>query len=184
MQLLAEPETETATLVREASDADLDEVIAVLRAANAQFARTVPPGFYRAYLDNVLDVRARLAVSRLLVAERDGRIAGTITLYPDAALEGWDWPAQWAGIRAVAVAPEARGLGIGRRLALACIEQARAHCAEAVCLHTAAFMNAAVVMYERLGFQRRPRFDRDAHGLFAPSTNEPPLTAMAYWLPL
>jgi ribosomal protein S18 acetylase RimI-like enzyme len=170
--------------VREAERVELDAVVDVLRAANAEFAPVLPPDFYRAYLFNVLDVHGRLPDSRLLVAEWGSRIAGTITLYPDASLEGWDWPAHWAGIRAVAVHPEFRGHGIGRDLALACIAEARDAGAAAVCLHTAAFMGAAVTMYERLGFQRRTEFDRDAHGLFDPDQGLTRIVAMGYVLEL
>jgi predicted N-acetyltransferase YhbS len=173
-----------AALVREAKDADVAAVDAVLRAANAQFAHILPPALYRAYLANVLDIRGRLDESRLLVAEHEGRIVGTITLYPDASREGWGWPSHWTGIRAVAVAPSARGLGIGRALAVTCIERSRALGALAVCLHTASFMGAAVAMYERLGFRRLPEFDHDVGSMFAAGTVEPPIVARAYRLDL
>jgi ribosomal protein S18 acetylase RimI-like enzyme len=180
MPALSEP----ATLVREADEADLDSVVSVLYAANSQFASVLPKAFYRAYMGNVLDVRSRLRDSRLLVAEHEGRVAGTITLYPDASREGWGWPARWAGIRAVAVIPSARGHGIGRRLTQECIRLARADGAQAVCLHTAAFMEAAVGMYEGLGFRRRPEYDRVADAMFAANASGNPIMALAYCLDL
>ena len=180
MQTIREP----TTLVREAREDDLESVVAVLYAANAQFEHVLPAALYRAYLANVLDVRSRMAHSRLFVAEHEGRIVGTITLYPDASREGWGWPARWAGIRAMAVTPTARGLGIGRRLAQECIDQARARGAEAICLHTASFMAAAVAMYESLGFRRRPAFDRQADAMFAAAASADPTLALAYCLHL
>jgi len=176
--------TATATVVREAERSDLGRVVAVLCAANAEFADVLPPAFYRAYLTNLLNVHSRLQKSQILVAEHEGRVVGTITLYPDASREGWGWPAEWAGIRAVAVAPAARGLGIGRRLAEACIDRSRALGASAVCLHTASFMTAAVAMYERLGFCRVPELDRDVDTLFTSRPVEPRITALAYRLDL
>ena len=98
-------------VVREAEVPDLDRVVEVLRAANAEFEEVLPPAFYRAYLANVVDVRSRLAESQLLLAEREERIVAAITLYPDATAEGWGWPRHWTGIRAVGVEPSARGLG-------------------------------------------------------------------------
>jgi predicted N-acetyltransferase YhbS len=169
--------TTASTVIREAAEADLERVVAVLFAANVQFERVLPPAFYHAYLSNLLDVHSRLNESQLLVAEYEDRLVGTITLYPDASKEGWDWPAQWTGIRAVAVAPEARGLGIGRRLAQECIDRSRALAAPTVCLHTASFMEAAVAMYERLGFRRRPAFDLQAEAMFAGDAAEPRIAA-------
>src|SRR5207248_438411 len=106
-------------------------------AANSEFESVLPPAFYGAYLANALDVQRRFGESQLLVAEFGGRIVGAITLYPNAADEGWGWPRHWTGIRALAVEPSARGLGIGLRLADACIERSRVLGAPTVCLHTA-----------------------------------------------
>jgi ribosomal protein S18 acetylase RimI-like enzyme len=172
------------TVVREAAAPDLEGVVSVLQAANREFEHLVPPAFFRAYMAEVLDIQSRLQDGHLLVAEHSRQIVGTITLYPDASREGWGWPSEWAGIRAVAVEPSMRGLGIGRQLAEACIERSRALGAEAACLHTASFMQAASAMYERLGFRRLPEFDRDAAAMFAAGAIEPPITALAYRLDL
>jgi N-acetylglutamate synthase-like GNAT family acetyltransferase len=51
------------------------------------------------------------------VAELDGRLIGC------AALEVYSW--KLAEVRSLAVAPEARGLGIGRLLVNACVNRAR-----------------------------------------------------------
>lgn len=176
--------TPAETIVREAEQRDLDRVVAVLRAANAEFELVLPPAFYRAYLANVLDVRSRLQDSQLLVAERDERIVGAITLYPNASREGWGWPPEWTGIRAVAVEPRSRGLGIGRRLAQDCIDRSRSLGAPAVCLHTGDFMEAAMAMYERLGFRRVPEFDRAAADLFEADAADRRIAALAYRLDL
>ena len=180
MPLLSRP----MTIVRHADPSELDTVIEVLRAANTEFADTLPSAVYAAYLANVLDVHSRLAVSELLVAELAGRIAGTITLFPNASHEGWDWPSHWAGIRAIAVAPHARGHGLGRQLATAAVDRARALNSAAVCLHTAHFMRAAVPLYESLGFQRCPKYDQDVSTLFGLDPIGDPMLAIGYWLPL
>jgi GNAT superfamily N-acetyltransferase len=177
--------THSRIVVREAGERDLDRVVSVLRAANAEFEPLLPPAFYHAYLANVLDVRRRLAESRLLLAEHGaGRIVGTITLYADASREGWGWPSGWAGIRAVAVEPSARGLGVGRRLAEACIQRSRALGAPTVCLHTAPFMKAATRMYESVGFQRAPDFDADAGEMVESAPIAPRIPALGYRLDL
>jgi predicted N-acetyltransferase YhbS len=84
----------------------------------------------------------------------------------------------------VAVASDARGLGIGRQLAQACIERSHELGAVAVCLPTASFIEAAVVMYERLEFQRLPAFERVANALFTADGSEAPITELGYWLDL
>ena len=171
-------------LVRDALARDLESVTSVLRAANREFEEVVPAAFYDAYQRNVLAVDSRLGDAQLLVAERSSQIVGTITLYPDASREGWGWPAEWAGIRAVAVEPSARGLGVGRRLAESCIERARQLDASAVCLHTAPFMSAAIAMYQAVGFRRAPEFDGDAAELLGVAPLESYIPALAYRLDL
>ncbi|HEX5633642.1 MAG TPA: GNAT family N-acetyltransferase, partial [Gemmatimonadales bacterium] len=66
-------------------------------------------------------------------------------------------------------------LGIGRLLALARIERARALGAPVAALHTSAHFAASRALYRRMGWQRAPDYD------FRP---EPALVAEAYVLPL
>jgi ribosomal protein S18 acetylase RimI-like enzyme len=177
--------TSAEVVVRRASEGDLESVVGVLRSANTEFEQVLPSGFYRAYLANLLDLESRLEDSELFVAgQPEGRVVGAITLYPRASDEGWGWPAEWSGIRAVAVEPSARGLDVGRRLAEACIHRSVELDAHAVCLHTASFMQAAMAMYESVGFRRVPEFDRDAPGLFNVTADGPDLRALAYKLDL
>lgn len=171
--------------IRPATVHDFDDVIDVMRVANAEFESVVPAPFYDAYLTDVTDLRGRLTDTELLVAERaDGRIAGAVTFYPRASDEGWGWPAGCTGIRAVAVHPTERGRGQGRLLAEACIERSLHLGAEAVVLHTATFMAAAIALYEKLGFRRAAEFDRDAFALFGIAESGLPITALAYRLAL
>jgi ribosomal protein S18 acetylase RimI-like enzyme len=173
-------------VVREAEEHDLAHVLEVLRAANAEFEAVLPPAFYRAYLANVLDVRSRLGESQLFIAEQStgGGIVGAITLYPDASRQGWGWPSQWAGIRTVAVEPSARRLGVGRRLTEACIERAGLLGVPTACLHTAPFMQAAIRMYETLGFRRAPEWDGDAGVMVGSPATETRIPALAHRLDL
>ena len=179
-----QPAPALVTRVRDAEQSDFAAVQDVLRAANAGFADKVPPSFYHAYLRNLLDLSSRLEESQLLLAEWDGRIVGTITFYPDASREGWDWPSAWTGIRATAVLPALCGRGIGRNLTQACIDRSRVLGAPAICLHTGSFMHAAIALYERLGFKRCPTFDHQAAAMFASDLKEPPIAVLAYRLDL
>jgi GNAT superfamily N-acetyltransferase/mannose-6-phosphate isomerase-like protein (cupin superfamily) len=150
--------------VRDAGASDLPAVRRVLLAAYQEYAATLPPAVFGRYLNDILDAEGRAGVGEVLVVERGGRVVGTVTYYPDASLEGFGWPAGWAGLRALGVDPGARGLGVGRALLAACLERAEAAGAPVLCLHTAEFMTAAVAIYEQAGFRRDPAYDFDATG--------------------
>ncbi len=153
--------------VRPAGPSDLPAARRVLLAAYREYAAALPPAVFGRYLTDILDVESRAGAGEVLVAEHGGRVVGTVTYYPDAADEGFGWPAGWAGLRALGVEPRARGLGIGRALLEACLERARAAGAPVLCLHTAEFMTAAVAIYEAAGFRRDPANDFDAAGRLA-----------------
>jgi ribosomal protein S18 acetylase RimI-like enzyme len=62
----------------------------------------------------------------------------------------------------------------------ACLERARAAGAPVLCLHTAAFMTAAVALYEAMGFRRAPAYDFDVPA----GGGAPPVAILAYRLDL
>jgi GNAT superfamily N-acetyltransferase len=173
------------TVIRPMGTADIPAVWEVLRTANAQFAHQVPPRLFRAYLADVLDIESRVGRSQTLLAEHEGRTVGTITIFRDANDEGMGpaVPLGTAGIRAVAVDPAARGLGIGRRLAAAAIDQARRDGGAAIILHTWAIMEAAIRVYESVGFRRAPGYDSVSSSFFPTGIVEDP-AALAFWLDL
>jgi len=153
-----------AVPVRDARSPDRQGIRGVLLAAYREYAAVLPPAVFGPYLADILDLDARARSGRLLVAEHAGRVAGTVTCYGDAAIEGLGWPSGWAGLRALGVDPALRRLGIGRALVEACRQRAAAAGAPVLCLHTAAFMPAAVSLYEAMGFRRAPDFDLDVPG--------------------
>jgi GNAT superfamily N-acetyltransferase len=67
-------------------------------------------------------------------------------------------------MRMLVVAPGARGLGVGRRLAQECIDRARRDRAPVSALHTSALMSVALPMYLRMGFERQADAP-DIHGV-------------------
>src|SRR5215218_6399630 len=180
-----------AVRVREAQRSDRRAVRAVLLAAYREYAAVLPPAVFGPYLADILDLDARdgglmersgsppVVPGRLLVAEHDRRVVGAVTFYEDAAAEELGWPAGWAGLRALGVDPAARRLGAGRALMDACLERALAARALVLCLHTAAFMTAAVAIYEAMGFRRAPTFDFEV-----PAGGAPPVAILAYRLDL
>jgi ribosomal protein S18 acetylase RimI-like enzyme len=103
-----------------------------------------------------------------------GRIVGTVMLVMPPQTSEIAAPDE-AEIRALAVAPGAQGMGVGRALLQAVLDRAARHGARAMVLSTQQEMNAAHRLYERAGFTRQPARD------WSP---EPGLTLLAYQLAL
>lgn len=159
--------------VRYAEPAEFDDVADLLLRANAQYRGHMPAGIYRAYCDSLrnlaLDPASQESCEILVIGSarqsggrRNGGLLGTVTFFPDAAGEGLGLPRGWAGLRALAVSPDARGYGLGRRLSEAVIGRARAIGAPILSLHNAHFQAAARKLYLDLGFVRCPQYDFDA----------------------
>ena len=120
------------------ADADLDEDEAELR-----------------------DVAGRAAGADVLVAiDGDGAVLGGVTYVPDRSspFAEFDDP-DAAGIRMLAVAPEAQGRGTGEALTRACIDRAVSAGRAQILLHSTDWMTTAHRIYERLGFRRDPSLD-------------------------
>lgn len=92
-----------------------------------------------------------------------GEIVGTIDFIGDMKHYGAVTRAvsltDAAAIRHLAVAPDYRGIGVGRSLTQFCLERAVALGKSQVVLHTGRPMRAAWSMYERMGFMRLREID-------------------------
>jgi GNAT superfamily N-acetyltransferase len=126
-----------------------------------------------AYDRQLRDVARRAETSCVLVAVGPkGELLGGVTYvrgpddpYSEELAEGE------AGMRMLAVDPARQGQGIGRLLAQACLDRARAAGRTRLVLHTGAWMPGAIALYEKMGFSRRPEID------FAPA---PGIDLIAY----
>ena len=146
--------------IRDALPDEMDEAAEVLGAAYGEYAASMPPELWKGYHADIVDVRSHLHESDLIVAEHEGRVAGTVTFYPPGSRDGRSaWPEEWAGIRLVAVRPDSRGMGVGRALTEECISRARAIGAPTIGLHTNSIMAVAMALYKRMGFVRIPEHD-------------------------
>ena len=149
-------ETHThAPAVVEIRQANTDEYDEVARVTESAFADGpyghLPVTEQRRTL--VRDVAARAHSGDVLVAARDdGTILGTVTLLragtPQSRLARRDE----AELRLLAVAPSARGAGLGRALALAAEEVAHGWGASAVVLDTGALNAVSQQLYRSLGY--------------------------------
>jgi ribosomal protein S18 acetylase RimI-like enzyme len=70
-----------------------------------------------------------------------------------------------AGFRLLAVNPETRGKGLGKRLIEKCFQQARKEGFEYLLIHSTKYMMIAWKMYERMGFVRYPKIDFEKSGV-------------------
>jgi ribosomal protein S18 acetylase RimI-like enzyme len=146
--------------IRDALPDELDEVSRLLRAAYSQYKKSMPPAIWRNYLADITDVRSRLPFSELIVAGLEKHLVGTVTLYTkNSYASEVGWPQDWAGIRLLAVDPASRNRGIGRALINECIRRCRERGIAIAGLHTTEMMEAAVRLYENMGFERVPKFD-------------------------
>jgi GNAT superfamily N-acetyltransferase len=152
--------------VRAAGDQEFEPARGVLRAAYAEYESVFPAANWVPYLQDILDLEGRADESQLLIAEILGQVVGCVSYFPPGSKAAYPsdsfserWPGDWSAIRLLAVDPQQRGNGVGRRLTDACVDQARHDNAPALGLHTTAPMAVARAMYERMGFERVPQYD-------------------------
>lgn len=112
------------------------------------------------YEPELRDVSGRVAGAEVLVAVEDGRILGGVTFVPDHASPYAEFDSEHAaGIRMLAVHPDAQGRGVGEALTQECVARARDLGRGEVILHAVKGMSQAQRIYERLGFTRDPNLD-------------------------
>jgi GNAT superfamily N-acetyltransferase len=148
--------------IRDACLADRGAIAAVTLAAYEQYAALMP-AMWEVYRESILATLADVYPAQQIVAEQDDAIVGTVLLYPTGPAmtnpEGAAGTPTWPEVRLLAVEPTARKGGIGAALMQECIRRARQSGAAGLTLHTADIMQAAMRLYERLGFQRAPELD-------------------------
>lgn len=142
-------------LVRPARPDEHEALGALTLDAYAADGRITPDHPYAATLRDAAS-RARDAV--LLVA-LDEDVLGTVTYVPQGSPFAEVAVAGEAEMRTLAVAPDARGAGVGRLLTEECLRRARADGCDALVLSSGTWMRAAHRLYERLGFDRDPSLD-------------------------
>jgi GNAT superfamily N-acetyltransferase len=143
--------------IRQARDDELDIVASLAVDAYAQYAGQMSPDAWSMFAQNIANVRGRLGDAEVLVAVREGRIVGTVTLFTE-------WRGAQAdtyGVRLLAVPPHERGTGVGRALMEHCIERARSDGRLRVILTTTQEMETARDLYEKLGFVRERGLDHE-----------------------
>ena len=141
--------------IRRAASDEHAEIGELTVAAYAAFTK----GAEDFYVQHLRDAAARDRDAELWVAVDDGVVVGTVTIAP----EGSPWrelgkPGE-GEFRMLAVAPAARGRGVGEALVRHAVDRFRAEDLTRVVLCSLREMGAAHRIYQRLGFERAPELD-------------------------
>ena len=149
--------------IRDGRESDRDTIQAVTLSAYQQYAAVMPPPHWESYRRNILDTLSDVQPAEQIVAEQDEAVVGAVLLYPAGTVfsgpDGASVSLAWPEVRLLAVAPPARGQGIGKALMQECLRRAHQSRSAAITLHTSDMMEVAMHMYERIGFVRTPEFD-------------------------
>lgn len=155
------PLAQPAAIVRAAGLREQAVVTDLLLRANRDYRKVLPARIYDAQMRALRALAADWSDKDFLIAESDGALLGVVAFYRDASCQGHGMPREWAGLRALAVDRAARGRGIGRQLAEACVLRAWRMGRPFLALHSAEFQEVARKLYLTMGFQRCPQYDFD-----------------------
>jgi GNAT superfamily N-acetyltransferase len=146
-----------ALVIREAREGELDIVASLVVDAYSEFAARMAPDAWSSFAQDIANVRGRSIDAQLLVAEREDRLVGTITRFPN-----WRGAQKDASaVRLLAVPPSERGSGVGRALMEHCIDLARKEGKQRMVVTVAQEMDDARDLYDKLGFERAPELDHE-----------------------
>lgn len=152
--------------VRDARPDERAAVRALTLRAYGEYATTMTPTAWAGLDDAIRTALDSDAPAERMVAECAGALVGSVMLFPPAtdAYGSLTAHVPWPELRLLAVAPEARGMGVGQALVEECARRARAAGAAVLGLHSSRSMAAALRMYARLGFVREPAYDFEPEG--------------------
>lgn len=113
----------------------------------------------RGYGAHVADVTGRAAEHPVLVASREGRLVGSVTITPHGSPQSEIAAEDEVELRYLGVAPEAWGTGVAQALVAGCEDYALETHARALVLCVISDNTVAHRLYTRLGFHRVPERD-------------------------
>jgi GNAT superfamily N-acetyltransferase len=143
--------------IRLATDEELDTVASLIVDAFAEHAAHMSPDAWSTYANEIANVWGRRQDAELLVADAAGVIVGSVTMYM-----GWRGAQEGtARVSLLAVLPDQRGAGVGRKLMESCVERARDAGKHRLVMTTTQEMVVARELTERMGFVREPGLDTE-----------------------
>jgi predicted N-acetyltransferase YhbS len=169
-------------IIRAARRDDIPELSALIAAALSEFLKAAPVHLVERHIETSRDIESQWSRGQVLVMDSDGELLGGVVYY--AAQLGMGFPAEWAGMRTLVVSPSARGRGFGRALVRHCVDCAKVDGAAVFGLHTSAYMENAIYIYQATGFVRCPEYDLSASKLIGADASLGDIPLMAYRLDL
>jgi ribosomal protein S18 acetylase RimI-like enzyme len=160
------PGDATTLTIRPADPSEFAAVDRLTVEAYREYATAISPEAWRAYEADLASSEARSREATAIVAELDDQLVGAVAYFPPGDRESQWFPPDFAYVRVLAVLPQHRGKGIGRRLTEACVERAEADGARAIGLMTTELMILAKEMYERMGFVQQAEYQGTIGGKF------------------
>ena len=94
------------------------------------------------------------STSELMVAEVNNEVVGAVALVHPGKDKNTNIDSSSASIRMLVVSPKHRSKGIGKQLAIECLEIAKRHGYKEISLFTSPIMKVALPMYLRMGFDK------------------------------
>lgn len=148
-------------IIRDALTHELKDIREHRANAYNEHANAIPGEHWNALKKAILSDADIQPGVELILAELDGELVGSVALFPPKsdAYEGFIDELDYSEIRMLAVSPNLRGKGIAFALINECIKRTKAKGFDAIGLHTGEFMDSAMKLYERLGFERLPQYD-------------------------
>jgi len=149
-------------IIRVAVKEELSYIREQRLAAYEEHASKIPEAHWQALRKSILsDGDLETGVERIIV-EIDGKIMGSVALF-SPEIKAYDGLLEdelgYPELRMLAISSESRGKGIATLLINECIKRAKEKGFSEMGLHTADFMEDAIKLYERLGFERLSQFD-------------------------
>jgi N-acetylglutamate synthase-like GNAT family acetyltransferase len=144
-----------AVQIRFATLADAQAISTILRQAFVEFEPLYTPGGFAATTPTAEQIEARWDEGPVWIALLDGKIVGTVSAVPKG---------DSLYIRSMAVLPEARGHHVGERLLDQAESYAHEHGLVRLFLSTTPFLDRAIALYEKYGFQRKSSGPQDLFG--------------------
>jgi ribosomal protein S18 acetylase RimI-like enzyme len=147
--------------IANAHSADLPEIERIAELAYSELKDTVSEELWQKWIGGVIE-SIQSGIGTLILLKENASICGVIQFYDNAAeseLDGWPDDDKAGALRVFAVLPEHHGKGYGTMLIKECIKRAKALSLKKIFLHTGYINEAAIHVFEKIGFKRIPDFD-------------------------
>lgn len=138
----------TAIIIREIEASDNKELAQIIRSSLKEFGADRPGTVYYDATTDALYELFREKNSVYYVAEQDGVLLGGVGIFPSNGL-----PDDTVELVKMYLRPQARGLGLGKRLIEKALQFARQSGFQRVYIETMPELEQAMRVYEKFGFE-------------------------------